>query len=94
MNKQESQSQVSIIINGERYDSIQLDDYVHFCSGCDFQGNCRLSKSCSNLIGQNGIFKKSNNLESTEWIKIERDKVFLLLLEQFQKQFSSHQVFY
>lgn len=74
MNKQESQNQISIIINGIRYDSVQLDEYAHFCSGCDFQENCKLSKACSNLIVLNGVFKKFNKIESTEWIKIERDK--------------------
>lgn len=59
MNKQESQNQVSIIINGVRYDSIKEKE-IRSCQGCELLKKsriCLLTKLC----GLNGtIFKKSD----------------------------------
>lgn len=64
MNKQESQNQVSIIINGTRYDAVEdedcfsaqcsLYDEQEGCSGCVIGMN-----NCEALIGMR-IFKKSD----------------------------------
>lgn len=59
MNKQESQNQVSIIINGVRYDSAKEKE-IRSCKGCElFKNNrgCLLCKFCG-FYGT--IFKKSN----------------------------------
>ena len=58
MNKQESQNQVSIIINGVRYDAVEG---LH-CSECVFDEACDIY--CSNLCSALGVsncgFKKSD----------------------------------
>ena len=64
MNKQESQNQVSIIINGVRYDAVSSDNtFSDQCSlyeastGCS---NCVIGMvTCEALIGMR-IFKKSD----------------------------------
>ncbi len=64
MNKQESQNQVSIIINGVRYDAVEPNDcFSANCSlyeeitGCS---NCVIGMiTCEALIGMR-IFKKSD----------------------------------
>ncbi len=54
---------ISIIINGERYDAV---DNTSWCTRCDFYDNEQGCESCiigmvacEQLIGIDGIFKKS-----------------------------------
>ena len=54
------ENQVSIIINGVRYDAVEKDEYETLCDGCDLFKNCVLADSCENLIGLEGVFKKSD----------------------------------
>lgn len=51
--------EVSIIINGVRYDAVERDMKRYVCYGCDLV-ECELGHCCEDLIGQNRIFKKSN----------------------------------
>ena len=64
MNKQESQNQVSIIINGVRYDAVLSDDsFSDQCSMYEEQMGCSGCVigmfACEALIGMR-IFKKSD----------------------------------
>lgn len=52
-------NEVSIIINGVRYDAVERDMKECLCCGCDLYINCKLSNSCGDLIGLDRIFKKS-----------------------------------
>ena len=66
MNKQESQNQVSIIINGVRYDAVDLPPYVSKCAHCDVAINafcCAAGERdlCDVFrIGEHRCFKKSD----------------------------------
>lgn len=60
MNKQESQNQVSIIINGVMYDAVETDSPEFLCEGCDLFKDCKLASSCEELISLNRVFKKSD----------------------------------
>ena len=51
---------VSIIINGVRYDAVERETQEFLCYGCDLYKNCKLADTCGDLIGLNKIFKKSN----------------------------------
>ena len=53
-------NEVSIIINGVRYDAVETDTKERLCSGCDFYENCELYVCCGHLIGLNQVFKKSD----------------------------------
>ena len=53
-------NEVSIIINGVRYDAVERDTEEYLCHGCDLHRDCKLSDSCGDLIGLNQIFKKSD----------------------------------
>ena len=59
-------NEVSIIINGVRYDAVEKPEYkegVYVCDGCDI---CSLYEEeniifpCSKIIGRNRVFKKSD----------------------------------
>ena len=53
-------NEVSIIINGVRYDAMERETQEFLCCGCDLYKNCKLADTCGDLIGLNKIFKKSN----------------------------------
>ena len=53
-------NEVSIIINGVRYDSVETGTKEHLCYGCDLYKDCELSDCCGDLIGLNQVFKKSD----------------------------------
>ena len=56
-------NEVSIIINGVRYDAVEKPTGVDVCKGCDI---CELYEvkdirfPCSKIIGRNRVFKKSD----------------------------------
>lgn len=52
-------NEISIIINGVRYDAVVKGTQGHSCYSCDLYGDC-LSHCCEDLIGLNHIFKKSD----------------------------------
>lgn len=53
-------NEVSIIINGVRYDAVETDMKEYVCLDCDFYRDCKLYNSCSDLIGSDQTFKKSD----------------------------------
>lgn len=53
-------NEVSIIINGVRYDAVERDTKECVCYGCDLYRDCKLSDCCGDLIGLEQIFKKSD----------------------------------
>ena len=53
-------NEVSIIINGVRYDSVERDTQEYICYGCDLYRDCKFSYCCGDLIGLDKIFKKSD----------------------------------
>lgn len=53
-------NEVSIIINGVRYDAVERETQESICYGCDLYKNCKLADTCGDLIGLNKIFKKSD----------------------------------
>lgn len=53
-------NEVSIIINGVRYDAVERDTKEHLCSGCDLYRDCKFADFCEDLIGLNQVFKKSD----------------------------------
>lgn len=62
MNKQESQNQVSIIINGTRYDAVDIGHANGGCENCDLRQWCRscdFDFTCGALYNLNTVFKKS-----------------------------------
>ncbi len=59
MNKQELQNQVSIIINGVRYDAVETDTKKFICHSCDLHRGCKFA-FCGDLLEPNQVFKKSN----------------------------------
>jgi hypothetical protein len=56
------ENQVSIIINGDRYDSVEDDN--SYCCGCDLLDLCKFHcdlKLCENLgVNLGFVFKKSD----------------------------------
>lgn len=52
-------NEVSIIINGVRYDAVERDA-LDLCYGCDLYRDCKLADCCGDLIGLNQVFKKSD----------------------------------
>lgn len=60
MNNQEQQNQVSIIINGTRYDAVESFNIECFCDSCDLLRNCIIANDCENLISLKRVFKKSD----------------------------------
>lgn len=54
------ENQVSIIINGVRYDAVDAGVQEHLCDGCDLFQTCELADSCEKLISLKRIFKKSD----------------------------------
>lgn len=51
-------NEVSIIINGVRYDAVEADTKESLCYGCDLYRDCKLADCCGDLIGLNQVFKK------------------------------------
>lgn len=62
MNKQESQNQVSIIINGVRYDAVQTDSLEDTCNYCDLVDMCNevTTYCCVQLLPKYYMLKKSD----------------------------------
>lgn len=50
-------NEVSIIINGVRYDAVEVDDDSPFCKFCELP--ITICESCGNLLNDNQSFKKS-----------------------------------
>lgn len=50
---------VSIIINGVRYDAVEVDTKEFLCHSCDLHGDCKFA-FCGDLLEKNQVFKKSN----------------------------------
>ena len=53
-------NEISIIINGVRYDTVERKPLETLCYGCDLYKNCKLADCCGDLIGLDQIFKKSD----------------------------------
>lgn len=53
-------NEISIIINGVRYDAVEKEEQENVCGGCDLYGKCVLTESCETLISLERVFKKSN----------------------------------
>lgn len=53
-------NEVSIIINGVRYDAVERDTKEYVCYGCDLYRDCKFSDCCGDLIGLEQVFKKSD----------------------------------
>lgn len=55
-------NQVSIIINGVRYDAVMQDDFLSGCQDCAFFESCIVYNTCCNFLGdmEGMIFKKSD----------------------------------
>lgn len=53
-------NEVSIIINGVRYDAVERNTLGDLCYRCDLYKNCKLADCCGDLIGLDKIFKKSD----------------------------------
>lgn len=53
-------NEVSIILNGVRYDAVETNKPETLCYGCDLYKNCVLADSCENLISLERVFKKSD----------------------------------
>lgn len=56
-------NEVSIIINGVRYDAVMSDFPFSDCHDCAFFVSCTENNSCCNFLGENMqgmIFKKSD----------------------------------
>ena len=51
-------NEVSIIINGVRYDAIDTDKSNHTCKDCEL--SITICESCGNLLNYNQVFKKSD----------------------------------
>ena len=53
-------NEVSIIINGVRYDAVEGISIEHCCDGCDLFKDCIIPNDCENLISLKRVFKKSD----------------------------------
>ena len=42
-------NEVSIIINGVRYDAVEKNTNAHLCDGCDMYLDCILADSCERI---------------------------------------------
>lgn len=64
MNKQEEKNQVSIIINGVRYDAVKQNDFRKDCQDCAFFESClEYDTNCLFLGDTEGmIFKKNEKV--------------------------------
>lgn len=51
-------NEVSIIINGVRYDAVDIERPHHICDRCELL--ITICESCGNLLNHNQVFKKSN----------------------------------
>lgn len=51
-------NEVSIIINGVRYDSVEMENGDLTCGGCELP--ITICESCGNLLNNNQVFKKSD----------------------------------
>lgn len=56
----ETMNEISIIINGVRYDAVERNTKRNYCHGCDLFVDCQLSHCCEDLIGLNRVLKKSD----------------------------------
>lgn len=63
-------NEVSIIINGVRYDAVERVTQENLCYDCDLYRNCKLDDCCGDLIGFK-IFKKSTKSFITKEILLE-----------------------
>ena len=50
-------NEVSIIINGVRYDAVEIEKTYHICDRCDLP--ITICEGCGNLLNNNQVFKKS-----------------------------------
>lgn len=53
-------TEISIIINGVRYDAVKRETQESLCYSCDLYKDCKLADCCGDLIGLNQVFKKSD----------------------------------
>ena len=55
-------NEVSIIINGVRYDAVMQNDFLKDCQDCAFFESCFENNTCCNFLGdmEGMIFKKSD----------------------------------
>ena len=56
-------NEVSIIINGVRYDAVRVEGYVTICEECDLCEECtgdNLFGVCSYYLNNEQVFKKSD----------------------------------
>lgn len=55
-------NEVSIIINGVRYDTVDIGDVSDICKGCDLDEDCKDYNAICNVfdVGETVVFKKSN----------------------------------
>ena len=51
-------NEVSIIINGVRYDAVDIERPYHICDRCELP--ITICESCGNLLNHNQVFNKSN----------------------------------
>jgi len=51
-------NEVSIIINGVRYDAVEMENDDLTCGGCELP--ITICESCGNLLNNNQVFKKSD----------------------------------
>lgn len=51
-------NEVSIIINGVRYDAVKMEKDDLTCEGCELP--ITICESCGNLLNNNQVFKKSD----------------------------------
>lgn len=60
-------NEVSIIINGVRYDAVMQNDFLKDCQDCAFFESCFEYDTCCNFLGdmEGMIFKKSNKNNET-----------------------------
>jgi hypothetical protein len=69
MNKQESQNQVSIIINGVRDKEVEVSEKGCVCHQCDLEELCDnklpdgVIDLCANFVGKLRYFKESDKFE-------------------------------
>lgn len=53
-------NEVSIIINGVRYDAVERELPEILCYSCELYQDCKIADCCGDLIGLNQVFKKSD----------------------------------
>ena len=63
MIREKIMNKVSIIINGVRYDAVDIGKNDPYCKGCELP--ITICESCGNLLNNNQVFKKSDKNEET-----------------------------